>query len=88
MSRRNSPVVLEARRALDTFKLEIAAELDGSMGDAMYEFGGELGMLSSGHQSFAEASKTGYYGNVTSRECGVVGGHMTRRMVENSESGL
>jgi hypothetical protein len=30
----------------------------------------------------------GYWGNLTSRECGAVGGHMVRKMIEQAESQL
>lgn len=88
MSRGSTPVVVEAKKALDTLKLEIAGELGGPVGNALYEFGGELGQLPSGQQTFVDAAKTGYYGNVSSRDCGVVGGGMTRRLVQNSETRL
>ena len=32
--------------------------------------------------------KTGYWGNITSRECGAVGGHMVRRMIAVAEQEL
>lgn len=32
--------------------------------------------------------KTGYWGNITSRECGAVGGHMVRRMIASAEQSL
>jgi len=32
--------------------------------------------------------KTGYWGNITSRECGAVGGHMVRRMIASAEQAL
>ncbi|MGI6150173.1 MAG: alpha/beta-type small acid-soluble spore protein [Firmicutes bacterium] len=32
--------------------------------------------------------KTGYWGNITSRECGAVGGHMVRRMIAAAEQEL
>lgn len=32
--------------------------------------------------------KTGYWGNITSRECGAVGGHMARRMIALAEQEL
>jgi hypothetical protein len=89
VARSNQPVVLQARKALDMFKMEIAAELGGPAGDPLYEFGSELGRISQGAtQSFMDASKSGYFGYVSSRDCGAVGGHMTRRMTEGSEAKL
>ncbi len=32
--------------------------------------------------------KSGYWGNVSSRECGAVGGHMVRRMIAAAEQSL
>lgn len=32
--------------------------------------------------------KTGYWGNITSRECGAVGGHMVSRMIAVAEQEL
>lgn len=32
--------------------------------------------------------KTGYWGNISSRECGAVGGHMVRRMIALAEQEL
>ncbi|HHX01713.1 MAG TPA: alpha/beta-type small acid-soluble spore protein [Firmicutes bacterium] len=32
--------------------------------------------------------KTGYWGNITSRECGAVGGHMVRKMIASAEQAL
>ncbi|MCK8826961.1 alpha/beta-type small acid-soluble spore protein [Natroniella acetigena] len=32
--------------------------------------------------------KSGYWGNITSRECGSVGGHMVKEMVEQYENQL
>jgi hypothetical protein len=32
--------------------------------------------------------ETGYWGNMTSRECGSVGGYMVKKMVQSYEQGL
>lgn len=32
--------------------------------------------------------KSGYWGNISSRECGAVGGHMVRRMIAAAEQAL
>jgi len=32
--------------------------------------------------------KTGYWGNISSRECGAVGGHMVRKMIASAEQAL
>lgn len=68
MARSNVPVVLQASKALDQFKYEIANEL--------------------GLQSWQQAKPTGYFGFVSSRDNGAVGGHMVRRMIEAAEKSL
>lgn len=68
MSESNVPVVLQAKKALNQFKQEIANEL--------------------GLQSWQQASQQGYYGFVSSRDNGAVGGHMVRRMIEAAEKSL
>ncbi len=45
-----------------------------------YEIATELGI----NQEY----KTGYWGNISSRECGAVGGHMVRRMIAAAEQSL
>lgn len=43
------------------------------------EIAGEVGV---------QVPTTGYWGNMTSKECGTVGGYMVKRMVESYERGL
>ncbi|NLY10331.1 MAG: alpha/beta-type small acid-soluble spore protein [Firmicutes bacterium] len=45
-----------------------------------YEVASELGINSE--------YQTGYWGNISSRECGAVGGHMVRRMIAAAEQSL
>ena len=45
-----------------------------------YEMASELG-INPEYQS-------GYWGNISSRECGAVGGHMVRRMIAEAEQSL
>lgn len=45
-----------------------------------YEVATELGIN--------DEYKTGYWGNIPSRECGAVGGHMVRRMIAAAEQSL
>ncbi|MGE5509344.1 MAG: small, acid-soluble spore protein, alpha/beta type [Chitinophagales bacterium] len=45
-----------------------------------YEIATELGI----NQDY----KSGYWGNISSRECGAVGGHMVRRMIAAAEQSL
>ncbi len=45
-----------------------------------YEVASELGINND--------YKSGYWGNISSRECGAVGGHMVRRMIAAAEQSL
>lgn len=45
-----------------------------------YEVANELGINNE--------YKSGYWGNISSRECGAVGGHMVRRMIAAAEQSL
>lgn len=58
----NRALIPEAKKGLDTFKMETA---------------GELGV------PFTE-----YNGNLTSKQCGSVGGEMVKKMVQQYENGL
>ena len=40
------------------------------------------------HEIGVSPPETGYWGNMTSRECGSVGGYMVKKMVESYEQGL
>lgn len=51
-----------------------------AMNQFKYEVATELGINSE--------YKTGYWGNISSRECGAVGGHMVRRMIAAAEQSL
>lgn len=44
-----------------------------------YEVANEIGV---------KAPESGYWGNMTSRDCGSVGGFMVKKMVESYERGL
>lgn len=44
-----------------------------------YEVANEIGV---------HVPETGYWGNMTSRECGSVGGYMVKKMVESYENSL
>jgi small acid-soluble spore protein B (major beta-type SASP) len=89
-SSKRSQVVPEAHKALDAMKYEIAAELGLPVGanryglsDADTEFAGELGAMSSG-----SSSKEDYWGHVASRDAGAVGGHITRRLIQQAQQSL
>lgn len=69
------------RQALDQMKHEFAAELGlyGSQaGLSDTEFADELGANSSG----GYIDNNGYWGHVSSRQAGAVGGSMTRSLVQ------
>lgn len=53
---------------------------DKALEQFKYEIANELG-VSGGIQN-------GYWGNLSSRDCGAVGGHMVRRMIEMAEQQL
>ncbi len=50
------------------------------MNQFKYEIANELGIN--------PEYKSGYWGNIPSRECGAVGGHMVRRMVAAAQQSL
>jgi hypothetical protein len=86
MARNNNiKVVPASQKALNILKYEIAAELGLPVGGTSLlgtetEFAGELGSFggsSSQHQD--------YWGYLTARDTGAVGGHITRRLTRNAE---
>lgn len=71
----------EYRQALDQMKHEFASELGlyGSQaGGSDSEFADELGATSGG----GYIDNNGYWGHVSSRQAGAVGGAMTRNLVQ------
>ncbi|WP_438435071.1 small, acid-soluble spore protein, alpha/beta type [Gorillibacterium sp. sgz500922] len=88
MARSNQKVVPASKQALDAMKYEIAAELglpvgQGYMnGAADTEFAGELG------SSGTSGMKKDYWGHLASRDNGAVGGHITKRLIEQAEQEL
>ncbi|HEX2952725.1 MAG TPA: alpha/beta-type small acid-soluble spore protein [Bacillota bacterium] len=64
--KRNNYVVLEAGKALDKFKWEVAKEINIDTAPI----------------------QGGYWGYMTARDCGAVGGHMVKRMIEAAEQTL
>ncbi|RED57623.1 alpha/beta-type small acid-soluble spore protein [Cohnella lupini] len=84
MARSNKLVVPECANALKQMKYEIAAELGVPIsgfggGTADTEFAGELGGISS-----ASYGKQ-YYGDLTSREAGALGGGITQRLIRQAQ---
>lgn len=84
MARSNRKVVPESREVLNQWKYEIAAEFglpvggSSSAGGADTEFAGELGAIGG-------SSQGSYWGHLTSREVGSVGGEITKRLVAQAE---
>lgn len=58
----------------------LVPEAKQAMDQFKYEMASELG-INPEYQS-------GYWGNISSRECGAVGGHMVRRMIAEAEQSL
>jgi hypothetical protein len=80
----NQLVVREAGAALDQMKYEIAAELGLPVGQnfsgADTEFATELGAVTSKRED--------YWGHISSRDTGAVGGQITRNLVQLAEQTL
>jgi hypothetical protein len=85
----NVKVVPESQQALDLLKYEIAAELGLPVGKASLqalgantEFATELGSIPIG------SVKEDYWGHISSRDAGAVGGTITRRLIQRAEETL
>lgn len=83
----NNLVVPGAGSALDQWKYEIAAELGLPVGkkaafDPNTEFATELGAIPAG------SMREDYWGHIASRDTGAVGGHITKRLVQQAEETL
>ncbi|WEK53917.1 MAG: alpha/beta-type small acid-soluble spore protein [Candidatus Cohnella colombiensis] len=77
-------IVPECANALNQMKFEIASELGvpfghSATGDFDSEFAGELGSISG-----ASMGKQ-YYGDLSSRQAGSVGGEITKRLVRQAQ---
>ncbi|OEF98547.1 alpha/beta-type small acid-soluble spore protein [Desulfuribacillus alkaliarsenatis] len=57
----------------------VVPEAYQAMDKFKYEVASELGI---------QPPSSGYWGNMTSRDCGAVGGHMTRKLVQMGEQQL
>lgn len=87
---RRRKLVPECAPAIDQWKYEIAEELGLPVGYASNELHGvntefaeELGALSSGN-----VNQEPYWGHISSRDAGAVGGRITQRLVQNAEQDL
>lgn len=58
---------------------KIVPEARAALDQFKYEVANEIGV---------QVPTSGYWGNMTSRDCGSVGGFMVKRMVESYERGL
>jgi hypothetical protein len=84
------PLVPECKPALAQMKYEIAAELGltgvlaaaGTAADA--EFSAELGYAANAGRSPGRP----YLGHITTREAGLMGGNITRRLIAQSENDI
>ncbi|NMB02405.1 MAG: alpha/beta-type small acid-soluble spore protein [Firmicutes bacterium] len=68
-----------ARRSRRSNRI-LVPEAKQAMDQFKYEMASELGIN--------PEYKSGYWGNISSRECGAVGGHMVRRMIAEAEKSL
>lgn len=88
---KSQKLVPECKQALNQLKYEIAAELGLPVGyhsnvssNMDSEFAGELGSASSSQHS----STKEYWGNLSSRDTGAVGGTITKRLIQKAEEAL
>ncbi|WP_027087219.1 alpha/beta-type small acid-soluble spore protein [Cohnella panacarvi] len=83
MANRRQKIVPECASAINQMKYEIAAEfgvpLSQGSTDMDTEFAGELGSV--GGANFGQQ----YFGNLTSRETGSIGGEITKRLVQQAQ---
>lgn len=85
---RRQPLVPACKPALDRMKYEIAAELGmtgvlaSSAAGTDAEFAAELGDMAA---PAGPAGRRPYLGHITTREAGLLGGNITRRLIASSE---
>ena len=87
MARSNNKVVPQSKKAWDILKYEIAVELGLPVGKHMSlnpdtEFATELGSIPS------TSIKEDYWGHISSRDAGAVGGTITKRLIQRAEEAL
>ncbi|NHN33854.1 alpha/beta-type small acid-soluble spore protein [Paenibacillus agricola] len=80
---KHNKIVPECHHAIDALKYEIAAEMGlpvgKSIADLNVEFATELGAFSS------NSIKEDYWGHITARDAGAVGGAITSRLIKKAE---
>ena len=86
-SSKRRQIVPESHKALDAMKYEIAAELGLPVGRGNGEFNAEFaGEL--GDSAPAGAAREEYWGYISSRDAGAVGGRMTRELIRRAQQQL
>jgi hypothetical protein len=79
----NKKLVPESHKALDLLKYEIAAEMGlpvgKSIADMNVEFATELGSIPT------SSIKEDYWGHISARDSGAVGGAITSRLIRKAE---
>lgn len=91
MARSNKVLVSASKEALNAMKYEIATEMGLPVGQYQYsgaagadtEFAGELGSATG-----ASYNKKEYWGHISSRDNGAVGGAITARLIRKAEETL
>lgn len=81
---KRSKIVPECAQALNQMKYEIAAEfgvpLNQGTSGMDTEFAGELGSIGGANVG------SQYFGNLTSRETGSIGGEITKRLIRQAQN--
>ncbi|TZE83400.1 alpha/beta-type small acid-soluble spore protein [Calorimonas adulescens] len=66
-------------RGSNTSNIIVVREAKKAMDQWKYEVANEIGV---------QPPADGYWGNLSSRDCGAVGGHMVRKMIEMAERSI
>ncbi len=88
-------IVPECHQAIDQLKYEIAAEMglplnyeqNSQQISTHTEFSSELGVTSQAQQK-ASQRKEAYWGHISSRDAGAVGGAITSRLIQKAEKSM
>ncbi|MCI3921363.1 alpha/beta-type small acid-soluble spore protein [Paenibacillus sp. TRM 82003] len=88
-SAKRNQIVPESHKALDALKYEIAAELGLPVGRGRMAGAGDTEFASElGDTGYTSGQKEDYWGHIASRDAGAVGGHITRRLIQQAEKDL
>jgi hypothetical protein len=89
MAKGKKTLIPECKSVLDSLKYEIAAELGLPVGKDMpqqvesnTEFASELGSAAT------NSVRADYWGHITSRDTGAVGGEITKRLIQRAQEQL